>query len=171
MRLVFCLLIPISAIGCYTALSPLDAVEDEEIQTLRVEHHLVDPWWAYRPGYGYQPYGYGYLGALYLYDPYYSYYYGDPWWYIPRYDDEGDDPRGPAVGTVGDAPAPAPRAIGQSAPPPATEPSPPPPQRTKRRVRKADDEKAESGDRSTVGDSRTPRRETRKAGRDRPDAR
>ncbi len=99
MRSLWLLLVPISTIGCYTALRPPGPDVDDDVETLRVEHHFADPYGAFGR-WSYFPYGYGAARAFYLYDPYYDYYYGDPWWYLPDVeDDDPPPPRGPVVGT------------------------------------------------------------------------
>ncbi|MAE70934.1 MAG: hypothetical protein CME06_10755 [Gemmatimonadetes bacterium] len=164
-------MVPISTTGCYTTLRPPDSVEEDDVETLRVEHHFADPYWAFGR-WTYFPYGYGAAGALYLYDPYYDYYYGDPWWYLP---DEGEDepppPRGPVVGTIGDAPPPPPRVREDTAPAvPATAAPAPPERKTRRRKAQKAEEETEVRDGGTVSDAPAVRRNSKRIQKKRPDA-
>ncbi len=171
MRSLWLLLVPISTIGCYTALRPPGPDVDDDVETLRVEHHFADPYGAFGR-WSYFPYGYGAARAFYLYDPYYDYYYGDPWWYLPDVeDDDPPPPRGPVVGTIGDAPPPPPRVREDTAPavPATAAPSPPEPKTRHRKVRKTEEER-EVRDRGTVSDSPAVRRSGKRARENRPDA-
>jgi hypothetical protein len=90
--------------GCYTTLAPVNQGSDPAapVQRIEVEHRVVDPWFPGVPWYGY-----GFYGGAYLYDPYYRYYYSDPWWYLPpAANDPAED--NPAIGSLGDSPAPPP---------------------------------------------------------------
>lgn len=137
--------------GCYTTLTPPDLPPGAEPdQTIRVEHYFVDPY-----GWGYRPYGYGLMSAFYLYDPFHSYYYGDPWWYTPPryYDDEPGDGviHTPARGTLEDGPPP---------PPPGLVSPPTPPQRnaTPPRNRDKGETPAKKRSRGTADDPEKPSR-------------
>ena len=86
--------------ACYTTLAAVDQDADSAppVQRIEVEHRLVDPWCRGLPWYGY-----GFYSGAYLYDPYYRYYYSDPWWYTPPAE---KDPHAdyPTIGSLGDSP-------------------------------------------------------------------